>query len=580
MSRTALLAAIGHILHAPRGENGRLADRDTVEQVVDGVLCADDDWEHDDGADLFEAEGEHKVGDAPWEKGGRWYVMKEFNGKPRVVRAPKPSQGGTAGQGSSTPDVPTGDTSAPPADKTPASKKPNKATRLTPEEAEAQIAAFQQKVNVQPSDLKDLANTLAGMLESGLTVEHLKTIARKHASKLTGKKQQLASALAQKALEAVKTGDASKPTDAATTHLQAFQAVKQGQGDAKKFLAGVKKLKAADVKALAAKIGNQKVATKAMGLKVISDAVGVGASGEERPQGEQPKQEKQPDPARMAASVADFVTRWEKEQRTDAPFPELYQHLKQQSPGLTPAGFQSVIRSLHDAGKIELGSWPESRDRMPSPELSFGLGGDNEPAFYVHMPRGQEQPAEPATPSPDVAQHAGSRSSVIHRPKEMAAKVAESWSKLPGARHNQVSLADLKDSLGVSTAEVHSVVNHLRRAGILFAEPIEGGRGDNSRALAAAIKENGQALGYVGVRPEKMEEFKRLMGGIRESHTPPSPDALTAAFARRRRLSASQADEAFGSHVTTLLESGRIRKVEGWLGGTYYVRVQGSGSRS
>lgn len=93
-------------------------------------------------------------------------------------------------------------------------------------------------------------------------------------------------------------------------------------------------------------------------------------------------------------------------------------------------------------------------------------------------------------------------------PKNGAADVAKVWKSLPGAEHNQVSIADLHERLGhKDLKDTHSLVNDLRRRGIIFAEQVEGGRGSHGREISHAIDEGGAKLGWLGVRQEHRATF-------------------------------------------------------------------------
>lgn len=298
---SAILDAVALCLDAPRDHDGRFVDAEGLHTEVDGLLCAEagDEPEGEDGYEVVA----FTEADAPQTRtpgipfpgpgGKRWFVI---NDKGRVVPARDPSKVAPEKKPrTKKPDAGTSGTSSPdepqPAGKP---KPPPKPEKFTPETAKAHIDAFRQKATVTGADLAELAGALSSLLEGGLTLDHLKTLQREVGGKVTGKKAELASSLAQRALQAVQSGEASKPTSAVDAALQALQAAKEGKGDPKAILVSLGKLKAADVKAVAMRATGAKVPTKASAIKALGEmlaAVG-GTLGEEKPE-----PTKEPEPA-------------------------------------------------------------------------------------------------------------------------------------------------------------------------------------------------------------------------------------------------------------------------------------------
>jgi hypothetical protein len=73
----------------------------------------------------------------------------------------------------------------------------------------------------------------------------------------------------------------------------------------------------------------------------------------------------------LDAEAEGFVRRWQQERHTDCPLPELYNHLRKQSPALTIGAFHDLLRDLHHRGRVRLGGWSGPLDRLPEPELAL-----------------------------------------------------------------------------------------------------------------------------------------------------------------------------------------------------------------
>lgn len=586
-----------------------------AERAAAGVLdagCPDE---------LTEA-GESRQKGVPFQgPSGRWFLV---NDKGRVVPAKNPGGGKAAAPAGKPPfpdETPGGGDARPAA---PPSARPKAAARITPEEAARQIAAFQAKAALGADDVRELAGTLAALLEGGLTGEQLKALARNHASRLSGRKAELASALAAKALEAARSGEASKPSAGLAAAREAFARAKAA-GDPAAILKAAGKLKAADVKALAAEVTGAKVATRALGLKALADAAG-GTSGEGRakPEGEGGLDYGKgdlPDDLKISLTLAQMrrardviaadpgLTPREVMARAGVLIPGLKPSAAAVTPradpgprkaeAALPAVARRAVAAFHDeslplptrvarladldttvfdalysaghltrdngftgnnellrhldgalrdyersdkdegqkkhllaraegvAGRIGLyaAALRKLADAGATAEIYTGerIGPGQFRAFAdayesdgvaavgaVRRLAGGPKPADEKAPEP--------------KPAPSPAALADAWDSLPGAASNQVSLADLKDALGMPTAALHSLVDDLRKKGVLFGEPAEGRFGSDAerdRVLGAALDDGaGGRLAYVGVRPERTAEFKAMAGG----QASPPPD--------------------------------------------------------
>lgn len=145
------------------------------------------------------------------------------------------------------------------------------------------------------------------------------------------------------------------------------------------------------------------------------------------------------------------------------------------------------IRKLRDQHKGEKGgrSKSEVAQRLIAAVKSRMEG--------QQAPKAKESPAKPE-PKPMPAPAA--------KPEVTTDTIRQAWDKLPGAKDNLVSLADLQDALGVDTPTLHRLVNDLRRKGVLTAQNLEGRTGtqaEKDRLKAAGIPDGQNTIGYVAM---------------------------------------------------------------------------------
>jgi hypothetical protein len=87
--------------------------------------------------------------------------------------------------------------------------------------------------------------------------------------------------------------------------------------------------------------------------------------------------------ASLPLDAEGFVRRWQQEQRTDCPLPELYRYLRQRAPGLSIGAFHDLLRSLYERDRVRFTMWNGSLDRMPSPELALLIS--SEVMYYANV---------------------------------------------------------------------------------------------------------------------------------------------------------------------------------------------------
>jgi hypothetical protein len=109
----------------------------------------------------------------------------------------------------------------------------------------------------------------------------------------------------------------------------------------------------------------------------------------------------------------------------------------------------------------------------------------------------------------EMVRGAATRASRVY-PASDQPTLAKAFAAHAGARHNLVSLADLKDATGWSTQRLHNAISDLQRRGILTLTGIEGRHGITPREREAAIAEGQGLLGFASVRDEAADEFRRL----------------------------------------------------------------------
>lgn len=104
-------------------------------------------------------------------------------------------------------------------------------------------------------------------------------------------------------------------------------------------------------------------------------------------------------------------------------------------------------------------------------------------------------------------------------------KLAGAFAAHKGAKHNLVSLADLKDATGLSVPELHAAVNHLRREGVLTGSGAEGRHGIGARERAAAIpgRDGEHPVANVSVREGQEGAFRELAGKNAPAREKPGP---------------------------------------------------------
>ena len=108
----------------------------------------------------------------------------------------------------------------------------------------------------------------------------------------------------------------------------------------------------------------------------------------------------------------------------------------------------------------------------------------------------------PPPPTGPIQQASTGGSLVKAGQKVTDATIGDIWDKLPGAKDNLVSLADLQDALGVNTATMHHLVNRLRKERILSGVNHEGRAGtqaEKDRLLKHSIADGQNAIAYVSL---------------------------------------------------------------------------------
>ncbi|TXH54760.1 MAG: hypothetical protein E6Q97_10175 [Desulfurellales bacterium] len=146
-------------------------------------------------------------------------------------------------------------------------------------------------------------------------------------------------------------------------------------------------------------------------------------------------------------------------------------------------------------------------------------------------PQSKPKSAKPAKPE------AKTTPAPAAKPEVTTDTIRQAWGKLPGAKDNLVSLADLKDALGVDTPTLHRLVNDLRRKGVLTAQNLEnrtGTQAEKDRLKAAGIPDGQNTIGYVAMvddgrtRAEKPSRREPLNARVVREHPPETKPELDA----------------------------------------------------
>jgi hypothetical protein len=155
------------------------------------------------------------------------------------------------------------------------------------------------------------------------------------------------------------------------------------------------------------------------------------------------------------------------------------------------------IRKLRDQHKGEKGGRSKSEVAQRLIAVVKSRMDGQQPAKAKDAPAPAPKPEPKPTPALEV------------KPEVTTDAIRQAWDKLPGAKDNLVSLADLQDALGVDTPTLHRLVNDLRRKGVLTAQNLEnrtGTQSEKDRLKAAGIPDGQNTIGYVAMMDAGQEQ--------------------------------------------------------------------------
>lgn len=268
--------------------------------------------------------------------------------------------------------------------------------KSTPEKAVAVFKAIQSSGKVDADSIAEISTSLRD-----LTVAQIKELRNQLGLTVatSGKKAELIDRIAKAAINAVDSGEASKPSDGIDEHVKALE--RDGIG----ALKTIAKLKAGDVKAIAEKVTGEKAKTKMAALEMLKGSSGKekespSAQAEKETAAEEPATQEQPsrdqgsskvlgdkrvyqgkDLVKVQKSILDAVKSLAKGKQTN--LKDIYQAISKSHPDLSVGQYHDLIRGLKRSGAIKTQPYTQALATLPDPV--FGLYDNNGIDYYVSV---------------------------------------------------------------------------------------------------------------------------------------------------------------------------------------------------